>query len=537
VSDFLETDGRLDLPELWRLLEDLEEGAPDPARCDELTALLNRSPAARRAYLEYFQQSAVLRLEAAKLHERGLLPVAGSADQTRRIFQRSMLAAAALVALAAVVAALVVVARPDPARLAAAVAPQTRWSIDGVPQASADDPVGVAEGAVIEVLSGTVRLELETGELMVIQGPAELAFPGLRHPQLRRGWLWIDAGKSDEPFRVAASGLRIRDIGTRFGVRASANGRVEVHLVSGRVEVRDPKRGTLLGDLEGAGKAFEFTNAGKVAELPLAADPFPDLPGLLARPADYRSTVLGQSPVGYWPLDEADRGPLANEVRGSSVGVLGEKVRAGRSGVGPADGFRGFPEGNRALLVEGSAARSAVVGLDGLHGVQRREGAVSFWIHPEAGRPPRAEVLWLAGFGDGKMIVPSEAILHTRLTVEGRVIFEIENGDADVRLSSSRSIADGGWHHVVASWGASSIDLYVDGRLVGRDSGPRTLGKAHLRGRFVRFGKPSVDQHPRFSSYTGRVDEIALWDRPLTPAEVAAQHRAAVGRAEFSGAR
>lgn len=93
---------RLDLQELWRLLDDLEEGVADPTRCDELGSLLELSPAARRAYLEYFQQSAVLRIEAAKLRERGLLPLVGEAQQTRRALQRSILAAAALVAFAAV---------------------------------------------------------------------------------------------------------------------------------------------------------------------------------------------------------------------------------------------------------------------------------------------------------------------------------------------------------------------------------------------------------------------------------------------------
>lgn len=62
----------IDLLEFWRWLDDLEEGILDEEKCAALTTMLEQSPNARRAYLEYFQQSAVLRNEAAMLQERGL---------------------------------------------------------------------------------------------------------------------------------------------------------------------------------------------------------------------------------------------------------------------------------------------------------------------------------------------------------------------------------------------------------------------------------------------------------------------------------
>jgi hypothetical protein len=522
----------LDLPELWRLLDDVEEGVADPTCCDELAVLLERSPAARRAYLEYFQQSAVLRMEAAKLRERGLLPVVGSAQQTRRAVQRSVLAAAALVTLAAVVAALITVARPEPARLAAAVAAETHWSVDGVEQASGDDEISVVEGSTVRVLSGTLRLEMESGGLLVVQGPAEVSFPALHRPRLRRGWLWIDAGKSDEPFQIETATLRIRDIGTRFGVRVAEDGMVEVHLVSGRVEVLAGNERKRMAVLKEGGKALAFSADGGMEEIPLAADPFPALPELLRRLAGYRTTVLGQSPAGYWMLDDDPGGMLSNEVAGSSTGFPGQAVRGGEPGLGVAGGFGGFAEDDRSLYLDGSRDRSAVMGIEGLHGVSRREGAVSFWVRRPVRAPRRDEILWLAGIGDEESPIPNEAILHTRLTSSGRVVFEIENEDDDVFLSSSRSISDGRWHQILASWGPSSVDLFIDGHLVARDSGKRTLKEGNFRGRYVRFGKPSRDLSADLRPFTGWVDEMALWDRALSAPEVTIQFRAARGQVE-----
>lgn len=524
-----QSDETFDLPEFWRLLEDLEDGVLEAEASDRLAALLKDSPSARRAYLEYFQQTAVLRMEAAKLHERGLLPVVGSVVQTRRNFRRSVLAAAAVVALAAVIGALISVTRPDPPTLAARVAADTRWSIDGSARNSASDPVLVAEGSTVDVLSGTVRLELESGDFILLQGPAKVSFPSLDRPHLWHGWLWIDAGRSDQAFAVAAGGLTVRDIGTRFGVRVGESGPVEVHLAEGRVEILKADSGERLAELESSGRAYHVAADGVIEEHEMAPDPFPALPELLARTPNYRTTVLAQAPVGYWPLDGPTGNSLANEVAGSSSGFHGLGVRGGATGPGPDDGYRGFPEPNGSMWLTGSPEKSALVGIDGLHGVRRREGAVSFWIRRPTDPAPRDEVLWLAGSGDGEMRGPNQAIFHSRITEEGRVVFEMRNGETAVQILSSRRIADGRWHHVAASWGPSSVDLYVDGSLVGRDLEPRTLEGGHLRGRFVRFGKPSSDMKNESHPFTGSVDEIALWDRPLDPLEVACQFEAAKG--------
>ncbi|MCH7228817.1 LamG-like jellyroll fold domain-containing protein [Haloferula sp. A504] len=421
-------------------------------------------------------------------------------------------------------------ARPEPGILEAAVSPQTRWTVNGVAQEARGGPVDVVEGSTVQVASGTVRLALDSGELLALRGPAEVAFPSLRRPWLKSGWLWLDTGSSDEGFEVEAAGLQIRDVGTRFGVRVPVEGPVEVHLVEGRVEVLDRPGGTRVAGFDQPGTAFVVEGNGKTREIDPAVDPFPDMPTLLSGPADYRAAVMGQAPAGYWTLDDeaADR-RLANRVRGSSTGFLAEKVRAGEPGIGPLESFDGFPAANRSLFMEGGSDQSVVAGLDGLHGVKRREGAVSFWIRRNPADTPREEILWLAGAGTGERRVPDEAALHARLTASGRVLFEIENGDDDVSVSSARNIADGSWHHVVASWGPSSVDLYIDGSLNARDAESRSLEDGRFRGRFVRFGKPSRDLYDTFDAYTGWVDEIALWNRPLTGTEVALQFEAAKG--------
>jgi ferric-dicitrate binding protein FerR (iron transport regulator) len=531
--DPCETNGRIDVPELWRVLQELEEGTLEEPRCDELAALLGRSPSARRAYLEYFQQSAVLRMEAAKLYERGLLPYVESGAQSRRVFQRSVMAAAALVALAAVIAALFAVSRSNPTPFSAVAAANTRWSIDGESHASGDEPVHLEEGCTLRVSSGTLKLETDEGDLLVLQGPATVSFPKLHRPQVHGGWLWIDTAKSGKPFEVKAGTLRIHDIGTRFGVRVPEDEPTEIHLVKGKVEVMAEKTGKRLFESREAGKAFSLTAIGGREQIPMAIDPFPELPELLARTASYRTTVYGQAPSGYWPLDGAENERLANEVPGgSSAASLDQAVRSGEPGMAEENGFRGLPKDNRSLYLTGDLDKSVVFGLDGKHGVRTKEGAVAFWIRREPGPLPKGEILWLAGYSDTSSGITLEAAIQTRLDTSGRVLLEMRNGSASLDFSSPHSINDGLWHHVAASWSPSSAALFVDGAPVARGTRLSVDEDIICHGRHVRFGKPSWEQRERFDPFTGWVDEIALWDRPLSLMEIRWQFDSAVGAAE-----
>ena len=102
----------------------------------------------------------------------------------------------------------------------------------------------------------------------------------------------------------------------------------------------------------------------------------------------------------------------------------------------------------------------------------------------------------------------------------------MENGRYDVLITSEESIADGRWHHVATSWSPSSVDLYVDGKRVALDTEYRAMQQGILRE--LRFGcGPDGSTNAPFK---GWIDEIALWDRALTPPEVQHQFRSARGR-------
>jgi hypothetical protein len=155
---------------------------------------------------------------------------------------------------------------------------------------------------------------------------------------------------------------------------------------------------------------------------------------------------------------------------------------------------------------------------DGPARVARREGAVSFWVRRESGGE-KPEILWSAGEGR------KDSSIHACLTADGRAGFFMENGRYDVLLASEEPVSDGKWHHLVASWSPSAVDLYVDGVQVARDTEFR--GAQHGILPELRFGGDGPDAG--FGHFSGSFDEIAVWDRPLTSVEVVHQFRSAQG--------
>ena len=517
-SEFTE----VELAELWETLEKLERCSLSDTEGDALTALLDRSAEARSIYLEYFELVSMLKSASEVQAQEGRLPVFAEQGKQRKALHLSVLVAAAVVLLLAGIAALIHLRRPDRPVMLVEVAIGTEWTMHGGDQDSDLSANQFTKGATVRVYSGTAALTLESGVRLLIQGPAEVAFPELEKPVLKKGWLWVDSAAHLPGLQIETPGLEIRDVGTRFGVRVCRDRSTQIHLISGEVEARLKDNKTVIAMGPDA-KSSKISLQGNVEETEPAIDPFPDLEELLIRPHSYATTILGQTPGGYWRLNDVEKGVMENAVPGGIPGDCQAAVKIGQAGVRPEDGFGGFEEGNQAYFLTGSHGSSVLQNLDVPGGVSPLEGGVSFWFRRE-GEPKQEEIMWYAGMDRASGLGPEEEI-HVYLESEGRVRFFMENGRYDILLSSSRNAADGLWHHVAATWRNRKVELFLDGESVMVDHGQRTLSDTVFRGTQNRFGKPRVNHGGR--QFLGWVDEIAYWNRMLMPVEVRSQYQAA----------
>lgn len=212
------------------------------------------------------------------------------------------------------------------------------------------------------------------------------------------------------------------------------------------------------------------------------------------------TTICGASPVGYWKLDEPSLSLSAGD--STSVGNHGNYeagVSPGAPGVsGTGASFDGVDD--RVQIPWDTYGRYA-----------NDVGAVEVWARVR--RSGARQYIFNRGGTYGQLVI---SVTEGNLA-EGRVIV---NGVAHT-LTSATPVADGQWHQFVLSFDGTVAHLYVDGALAKQAPVVGTLD--------WYIGTPiHLGYAPNSSGYrlAGEIDEVALFDRPLSGAEVSAHYQA-----------
>ena len=204
-----------------------------------------------------------------------------------------------------------------------------------------------------------------------------------------------------------------------------------------------------------------------------------------------RITTGGPTPVAAYGFEEA-AGDGLGDAAGDSDGLLGGAARSDQGRFG------------RGLALAGAGDPAQVVDAHAL----RVSGAltVEAWVRPEragdwlpvvakAGPDGPAWALYAAAGEDGATAVATV-------------------GDAR-QVATAAALPAGVWSHVAATFDGARVQLYVDGRAVATVPAPGALASG--RGPLLLGTDGSADHALR-----GQVDELRVYDRALTPAQVAA---------------
>ena len=114
--------------------------------------------------------------------------------------------------------------------------------VDGTNAFSVGDKVDLRALVLPE---GAVDLRLPSGVLLECQSPLMARFEHPMRLHLSQGRVDVDVGEEGSGFTVVTPVGEVVDLGTRFAVNASADGEVRVAVLSGQVELRSQKVGTV----------------------------------------------------------------------------------------------------------------------------------------------------------------------------------------------------------------------------------------------------------------------------------------------------
>ncbi len=212
---------------------------------------------------------------------------------------------------------------------------------------------------------------------------------------------------------------------------------------------------------------------------------------LVDRHGTYAKAVLAAKPLAYWRGNEIKSPVAFDATRHNNNGRYGDRIAFYLEG--PASKTFSGDQTNRSPHYAGGRMTASVKGLGS-------DYAVEFWFWSGMPSETGAVVGHLFGRGDDAIAIggPVHGILF-------------QNGTTT--LTGSTPIPTRTWHHMALVRSATSVRVYLDGRLEIKGDVP--MGRNP--GEDISVGGRADD----VLNFAGKIDEVSLYGRLLSPNEIA----------------
>lgn len=242
--------------------------------------------------------------------------------------------------------------------------------------------------------------------------------------------------------------------------------------------------------------------------------------------ADYSSTVLSYSPLGYWKLNETNLPTADVATNTGTLGAAGNGFYAsgavhpstGAIVAESSDSAAKFPDvsGNRVVVPWSSQLASA------------SPFTVEFWANPTATNSGDSSTMCPvshtqfgepAGAGDGTR----KGWLFYQTAGTGWIFRTYGDGNAASAATATVTVTPGTWYHVVGVHDGTNNLLYVNGQLVASAAAASYVPVPENRAPFSvgARGYGSLG----FFRYNGSVDEVAYYTNILSATDILAHYQ------------
>ncbi|QXJ24369.1 PKD domain-containing protein [Actinomadura graeca] len=228
-------------------------------------------------------------------------------------------------------------------------------------------------------------------------------------------------------------------------------------------------------------------------------------------PGPYAGEITGDGASAYWRLGESS-GP-GFDYAGVNDLTIGTGVVRGQAGAISGDA-------DRALAFNGTSSGTAGSGA-----APTRQGfSVEAWVKTTSKSGGK-----IIGYGNAASGLSAKYDRHLYMTNDGRVVFGVYPG-ATKTVQSGTGFNDGKWHHVVGTLdGGAGLKIFVDGAQKAADPAAKT---AETYAGYWRVGGDNLSgwpNKPTSNFLSGTLDEVAVYPRALTAAEVTRHHGLGTG--------
>lgn len=238
---------------------------------------------------------------------------------------------------------------------------------------------------------------------------------------------------------------------------------------------------------------------------------------LMAQAQTYAAVILADTPVSYWRLGEPsgavafDLGSFGNDaayVEGEAASDVAAWTP--RAGIVASNDAVTFEEATRVLEVPSIEPYHEIFGSD-------HDFSCEWWMR---GGAAVASANWflmtLTGAAFSRMLYVYRNGADFPVLGVQRVS---NDGLSDTRIAIPDAAIDGDWHHLVFTKDGMDLALYLDGAAVGTATDIPGISNG---GFFTIGARTNAGQ----AVFQGALDEIALYDYPLSAEQVAAHFAA-----------
>ncbi|SIO67962.1 Concanavalin A-like lectin/glucanases superfamily protein [Singulisphaera sp. GP187] len=409
--------------------------------------------------------------------------------------------------------------------------------VDGM-QWESPDRAHPSEGDVLAAgrlrfRAGRLFLNMFTGVSLVVEGPADVELLSFDKVHVRSGRLRARVPEGAEGFVVSGPGSAVVDLGTEFGLNIGSDGKMQGKVFKGMVEA------ALLNDagtyrrsrmMDPKSHSFNIDPEAELIDSGFQADDFVTLTqqatSHLILDSRYRDAVTQAGPWGYWRFDSLIDGLIPNEIPGRPSLRAEGPIHLSNPG-----------QVNRSAVFE-SGATGQYLTVDGLWEPPRHPGyAVELWFLSQ-GISHGALVSFLEDSPTVRVNHSSELHFKFLLELTSRVRGKLHQPASLRLLHRFPTSYNGGdnlyskshympwqWHHLVGQLNENRMELYLDGEPTPPlNVDPVYFNRASqiLLGRLTTLPKHNEDTSRPF---VGSMDEVAIYNRPLTIEEIRSHHR------------
>jgi hypothetical protein len=131
----------------------------------------------------------------------------------------------------------------------------------------------------------------------------------------------------------------------------------------------------------------------------------------------------------------------------------------------------------------------------------------------------------LIGLGASQTGTSSNYDRHIYMSNTGQLYYGIDQSGSVLTINTAASYNDGNWHHVIVTMGSDGSTMYVDGVMQAANAS-MTTGQNFTPG-YWRIGYDNLaawTAAPTNYYFTGKLDDIAVYNRELSSAEIASSN-------------